>query len=281
MVMFKPVQKTARPAAGGSVASPFLEVRPFAEAKAKVASGEQKDLFEEYVQRRRVAAATEGGGGALARHAVTPLGPQALQRKPQTKEEADEILKAYARGIWDVDHEIVEPVDTEEYNHANCHGYTQTGKHPEESFPSAAIGVALREGKHIAIFYRGENIAHSGIMDGNDLYHYIKGVGVVFSPNSAEKMFGYDKRYNLPDSKDEWLDENGLTADEVDSWGVPELTPEQEKLVEEAEKFLLLSNDDEMNSLYWDYKYLTGAAALAFVNESLDKMKEAGFVPPK
>jgi len=63
-----PVQRKAR-AAAGPVASPLWEVRPFAEAKVEAAGGEPRDLVGEYVQRRRVAAATEGGGAMGAKPA--------------------------------------------------------------------------------------------------------------------------------------------------------------------------------------------------------------------
>ncbi|HEX3530513.1 MAG TPA: hypothetical protein VH988_25910 [Thermoanaerobaculia bacterium] len=56
-----PAQRKAW-AAEGPVASPLWEVRPFAEAKVEAAGGEPRDLVGEYVRRRRVAAATEGGG---------------------------------------------------------------------------------------------------------------------------------------------------------------------------------------------------------------------------
>ncbi|HEX3529126.1 MAG TPA: hypothetical protein VH988_18875 [Thermoanaerobaculia bacterium] len=58
---FVPVQKKVQPA-DGQGASPFLKVRPFPEARARVEGGEQRDLLAEYVQRRAVTAAPEAGG---------------------------------------------------------------------------------------------------------------------------------------------------------------------------------------------------------------------------
>ena len=64
---FDPVQKKAKGAAEGPVASPLLKVRPFAEAKKEVGSGGKRDLFGEYVQRRAMAAAAAGGGALGSR----------------------------------------------------------------------------------------------------------------------------------------------------------------------------------------------------------------------
>lgn len=58
----KKAQKPVKGAAEGPVTSPLLKVRPFAEAKVEAEGGRKRDLFGEYVQRRAVAAATDGGG---------------------------------------------------------------------------------------------------------------------------------------------------------------------------------------------------------------------------
>jgi hypothetical protein len=257
-----------------------LAVRPFAEAKGKVENGEQRDLFGEYLQRWAMAAATEGGGAAraLAGRAGAPLATQLLQRAPLTVEAADGILEINAHGIWSVDHQIIDPAGEDDFDLGNCHGYTKTGQHPVNSGAFAAIGVALKAGKSIAIFYRNESIAHSGVLDGNNLYHYVKGVGVVLSPNSAAELFGYTKRYNLPESMDTWIEENDLTKEEVDSWGV-EFTPEQKILVDRIDTFLNQNRWDNqvVEGLYNQWEDVFGIPEiLAFIETNREQMVEAG-----
>lgn len=107
----KALHKPVTGAAEGPVASPFLSIRPFAEAKPKVESGEQKDLLREYVQRRTsIASSILGAGG------------QIVQRYPP------EML---AEDTW-VDYETGQQYGTEE---DALEGYInwaeENGKNPE------------------------------------------------------------------------------------------------------------------------------------------------------
>jgi hypothetical protein len=80
---------------------------------------------------------------------------------------------------------------------ANCHGYTSYGDASHFSYPSEML-ASIGADAQVAVFMRGDAIAHSGIYNGGTLTHLLKHIGILESNIGANGTMGYDTRYNLP-----------------------------------------------------------------------------------
>lgn len=83
---------------------------------------------------------------------------------------------------------------------SNCHGYTfyeDTAHFIEASeFTDKYSGSPS---KNVAVFLRGNDIAHSGIIEGTYLRHLLIGIGIIKTQIGPADTLGYDKRFNLPE----------------------------------------------------------------------------------
>jgi hypothetical protein len=79
----------------------------------------------------------------------------------------------------------------------NCHGYTFNGTISSVG-DEAFIGTYGEGTQHVRVFLMDKKIAHSGRIDGSNLLHFLKGVGIIRSPLGAVKLDHCDRQFDLP-----------------------------------------------------------------------------------
>ena len=83
---------------------------------------------------------------------------------------------------------------------SNCHGYTfyeDTAHFIEAS--EFIDEYSESSSKNVVVFLRGNDIAHSGIIEGTHLRHLLIGIGIIRTQIGPTDTLGYDKRFNLPE----------------------------------------------------------------------------------
>ncbi len=106
--------------------------------------------------------------------------------------------------------EIIEPHPEDQ--DANCHGYTINGD-CRTSILGQEVLNQLKESASVAVFVCQGGIAHSGRLDGDNLTHYLKGVGLLETKLGSDEKYGYEDMFRLPEERarlNDYLTEGGL-----------------------------------------------------------------------
>lgn len=111
--------------------------------------------------------------------------------------EPEYCLWAAARAFYKLPHKIIV---FDQARNANCHGHTM---HPGKLawVDGSIMEEAVKSGHVTAkccLFYRGDDLAHSGIIDGGKLVHRLIHVGVLVSEIGGSTC-GYSRRFDLPE----------------------------------------------------------------------------------
>lgn len=156
------------------------------------------------------------------------------QRQEITEDEALEALDVRG-GSFNRDNTEIRTPWGDEDDDSNCHGYTlneATGHYATPEQLLEEIGVE----NNIAVFMRGNVIAHSGFYTENSLTHFLIGIGICHSTIGLDDTAGYDHRYNLPNDREE--------LDEVLNTAAIEATADQRR--EYVERILGYASDCEI-----------------------------------
>lgn len=156
------------------------------------------------------------------------------QRQEITEDEALEALDVRG-GSFNRDNTEIRTPWGDEDDDSNCHGYTlneATGHYATPEQLLEEIGVE----NNIAVFMRGNAIAHSGFYTENSLTHFLIGIGICHSTIGLDVTAGYDHRYNLPNDREE--------LDEVLNAAAIEATADQRR--EYVERILGYASDCEI-----------------------------------
>lgn len=95
---------------------------------------------------------------------------------------------------------ILQPWD-DDWKGSNCHGYTYSNT-PGCAMDAETFLLNIPEGTPISLFFRGTNLAHSGIYSSGTLTHLLIGIGILQTTSNGTETFGYDLRFNLPEDLD-------------------------------------------------------------------------------
>lgn len=126
---------------------------------------------------------------------VTPTG-NIIQRQVITAEAAEEQMAIVGGDFRNLPYEIISPYGNNP-EATNCHGYTVN--HAVDNWVDGPNLLGqIGANASIAVFVRNDQIAHSGLLDGNQLTHFLINVGIVQSTIAQDNTAGYDARYNLP-----------------------------------------------------------------------------------
>jgi hypothetical protein len=119
-----------------------------------------------------------------------------VQRQAISAQAAEEAMQQrggqFAQGAY----QIVTPWG-DDPDLSNCHGYT-IHQVVDRSTDGGGLMAGIGAQDPVAVFVRNGQIAHSGRYQGNQLTHFLIGIGVVRSTLEPADTAGYDARFNLP-----------------------------------------------------------------------------------